>query len=51
MDGMGDVQGPRMRTRGKKKEKKPNKKIEELKATSANYELLVIKAANLLKSL
>lgn len=51
MEGTGYVQGPKTRTRGKKKEKKPNKEIEELKATSANYDLLVIKAVDLLKSL
>lgn len=34
MEGMGDVQGPRTRTRGKKKEKKPNKEIKELKFAS-----------------
>lgn len=50
MEGMGDVQGPRMRTRGKKKEKKPNKEIKELKVALANYDMLVIKATNLLKS-
>lgn len=50
-EGMGEVQGPRMRTRGKKKEKKPKKEIEALKVASANYDLLVTKAVDLLKPL
>ncbi|XP_059068380.1 uncharacterized protein LOC131858912 [Cryptomeria japonica] len=51
MEGMGEVQGPRMRTRGKKKEKNPNKEIEELKVASTNYDQLVTKVVDLLKSL
>lgn len=38
MDGTGEVQGPRTRTRGKKKEKKPNKDLEEFKVVAANYD-------------
>lgn len=51
MEGVEGVQGPRTRTRGKKREKNPNKEIEELKVASVNYDMLVIKAVELLKSL
>ncbi|XP_059066348.1 uncharacterized protein LOC131857664 [Cryptomeria japonica] len=51
IEGMEGVQGPRTRTGGKKREKNPNKEIEEVKVASTNYDLLVIKAIELLKSL
>lgn len=50
-EGTGDVQGPITRTRGKKKEKKPNKDLDELKAIVATYDQLVIKVEDLLKTL
>lgn len=50
-EGTGDVQGPRTRTKGKKKEKKPNKDLDELKVVAASYDQLVIKVEDLLKTL
>ncbi|XP_059066844.1 uncharacterized protein LOC131858011 [Cryptomeria japonica] len=49
--GTGEAQGPRTRTEGKKKDKKPNKDLEDLKAIGATYDELVMKAKDLLKKI
>lgn len=50
-EGTEEAQGPRTHTRGKRKEKKVNKDLEELKAVGATYDELVTKAEDLLKKI